>query len=108
MREDLSGLRVRLFWEARELIAQNLVVSVQLLDEQGRLIAQHDSEPVEGRLPTSAWGAGELVCDDHRVPWLDRPRGSRAIAIVYDRETGLRLPVSVAGYPPADHFVLAE
>jgi hypothetical protein len=40
-------------------------VFVHLLDEQGRLVAQHDGEPGGGLVLTTTWQPGETVADNH-------------------------------------------
>ena len=49
---------VRLAWQAATRPAANYTVSLQLFDLQGRRIAQHDGQPFDGALPTSAMAAG--------------------------------------------------
>lgn len=60
-----GGLRVLLEWRALEPPGADYTVFVQLLDAQGRLIAQHDSAPANGERPTSGWAAGERIDDRH-------------------------------------------
>jgi Dolichyl-phosphate-mannose-protein mannosyltransferase len=102
---DSDGLHARLFWEAASPITRQLVVSVQVLDEAGRLVAQHDGEPVDGRLPTPTWRAGEVVRDDHLVRLPGLLAGRSVTLVVYDSETGQRLLVS-GGKSEADRLVL--
>jgi len=98
-------VRVSLFWKALGPIGKDLTVSVQLLDAAGRLVAQQDSQPAGGRLPTSVWPTGQIVQDDHVVP-LDRPpAGLQTIVVVYDPRTMQRLTVTAAG-ASSDYFRL--
>lgn len=84
---------VRLLWSALRPIGQRYKVSVQLLDERNQVIAQHDSEPAGGSLPTTTWSVGETVEDNHglAVPVGVPPGVYRLIATVYDAENGARL-----------------
>jgi hypothetical protein len=83
---------VTLAWRALSETDASYVVSVQLLDEEGRLIAQHDGLPQKGLAPTSSWLPGEVIADDHRlqVPVLTSGRYTLGVAM-YDRATGQRL-----------------
>ena len=86
-------LAVGLHWQALAAPAADYVVSVQVLDEDGRLVAQHDSPPMEGNYPTSFWEPGETVLDDHHVPLPAglRPGTYRVMVVVYAAQTGQRL-----------------
>lgn len=75
-------LTITLFWQPREAIQPNLVVFVHLMNEQGNLVAQHDSVPDQGRRPTPFWQPGALVVDPHPVPLpVDLPPGNYALWI---------------------------
>ena len=95
VRREGSALRVILFWQTMKLMAQDYTVFVHLLAPDGALVSQHDAEPANGALPTSAWLEEEIVYDEHN---LDLP--SDLIAGDYRLEIGLysldsmeRLPV---------------
>ena len=97
-------LNLTLYWEASQQLSRPLVVSVQVLDANGKLVAQNDSVPDAGLLPTTLWPTNQVVRDDHTV-MTGRAPGSQVIVVVYDQQTLQRL--SVAGGPgPADHLVL--
>lgn len=108
VRREAGTLRVSLFWQAERPIERPLTVSVQILDEEERLLSQHDGPPVEGRLPTPVWAPGEIVRDDHWLPFPPAADDLRLIVVVYDAETHQRLPVSQPGESVADHLVLTE
>jgi hypothetical protein len=87
-------LTVTLVWQAVAKPTQDYTIFVHLVDASGRLVTQHDSEPDEGRYPTSRWLLGEEVTDRHL---LVLPAGLPAgryylLAGAYDRTTGTRLP----------------
>jgi hypothetical protein len=107
-RREQSVLRVTCFWAALRQIGRRLVVSVQILDGQGRLVAQHDGEPVGGRLPTILWPVGTIIRDDHVIPIASGSQAFKVIVVVYDRETLQRLPVINPGQAPSDHVVVEE
>jgi hypothetical protein len=62
-----AELDVTLYWEAHQPPKDNYVVFVHLLDADGRLVANHDGPPMEGRYPTKAWLPGQIVPDTHRI-----------------------------------------
>jgi hypothetical protein len=102
-----TEFRVILYWHASARLTQDLVISVQVLDDHGRLIAQHDSEPVNGNLPTTAWPIGLTVRDEHVIAMPDAGTADRrTIVVVYNRTAGTRLPVSAPGRPPSDTLPL--
>ncbi|MCL4466553.1 MAG: hypothetical protein M1401_04035 [Chloroflexi bacterium] len=94
-----DNLTVALHWRALAKPAADYAVSVQLLDEAGRLVAQHDSPPVAGDYPASYWAADEEVTDRHSLTIPeDAPGGVyRLVAVVYTVAGQKRLPVAGAG-----------
>ncbi len=48
-------------------IPQRYKVFVQLLNSDGVLVAQHDSEPSGGSSPTNAWQPGSGIADNHAI-----------------------------------------
>lgn len=85
---------VTLYWQAATgSIATSYAVFVHLLDEDGRIIAQHDGPPAGGARPTDGWMAGEYVADAHELAWRETDyRGpARLVVGLYDPLTGVRL-----------------
>ncbi len=71
------ALDVTLYWVGLRDTASNYKAFVHLVDGQGRVVAQHDGDPVGGFSPTTRWRAGELIPDTHRLPLPpDLPPGS--------------------------------
>jgi hypothetical protein len=72
---------------------------LQLLTAGGDLVAQHDSSPGGGYVPTSAWSPGTEVLDRHglALPAGLPPGEYRLIAGLYDPTSGKRLPVDRGG-----------
>lgn len=85
---------VRLVWAGEHPLTARYKATVQLLDERGQVVAQHDSEPGGGALPTDRWTPGEPVVDNHGlfVPPGTPPGRYRLVTAVYDPATGARLP----------------
>lgn len=103
-------LDVTLVWRALATMSARYAVSAQLLDEQGRLAAQADSEPAHGQRPTTGWLPPEVVVDEHALPVsADAPPGRyRLQVVVYDPRTGARLPaLDATGSPIGDNVVLS-
>jgi hypothetical protein len=90
-----GGLQLTLYWQAERLLDQNWTVFVHLMDSSGVLITQRDSQPRDGRYPTSVWDEGEVVDDPHHLALpSDVPDGEyRVVAGLYAVETRERLPV---------------
>ncbi|HEY3340435.1 MAG TPA: glycosyltransferase family 39 protein [Anaerolineae bacterium] len=85
---------VTLVWRAgSDQIAQNYTAFVQLVDQNGKLIAQSDAIPAGGQHPTTSWRQGEYIVDTHILAFRpDAPAGpARLIAGLYDAQTGVRL-----------------
>jgi hypothetical protein len=101
-------LRLTLFWQARQWIAQDYTVFVHLLDSQGKIWGQHDGLPQDGALPTSVWNPGELLRDEHLLTVdAQAPAGDYRLAVgLYDPATLQRLPVFDAQGQPVGDVVL--
>ena len=79
-------LQVQLVWMAYETPSKRYKVFLQLLNGEGALVAQRDSEPAGGSAITTAWGPGESIVDNHglSIP-SDLPAGDyRLVAGLYD------------------------
>jgi hypothetical protein len=86
-----------LFWQAEEVMAEDYVVFVQLLDQNGGLQAQLDRQPVGGFRPTSTWQPGEMVRDSYGLELpADLPSGD------YRLIAGLYLPATMERVTVAD------
>ena len=73
------------------LFTTDLVMFTQILDENGRPFAQRDSLEA----PSWAWQAGDVILQIHPIPIPPATAPGRypAIAGLYDRTSGERLPV---------------
>ena len=91
-----------LHWSALQRPPEDYTVFVHLLDSQGRMITQWDSQPLNGDYPTSWWQPGETVLDTRILPLPDDlPAGAYRLAIgLYRSVDGTRLPVRDAGQNP--------
>jgi hypothetical protein len=91
------GTRVTatLYWKATSPQTDDYIAFVHILDQEGRLLAQHDAQPRDGRYPTLYWQAGDIIVDEHTVQLpADQWEGTvRLVAGMYDSETSERLSV---------------
>jgi hypothetical protein len=83
---------VELLWQAAKAPGEPLVVVVQLLDQEGRVVAGLEAQPLEGRYPTQSWAEREVVRDRHTltVPAGLVPGSYRLVAGVYRAADGQR------------------
>jgi hypothetical protein len=100
-------LDLSLYWRVIGETDTRYQVFVHLVDEEGRMLAQHDSIPGSGELPTDLWILDEVIADPH---WLVIP-DDRAAAFwlrigLYDPATGERLPVIENGAQEGDFVLL--
>ncbi|MCA0457745.1 MAG: glycosyltransferase family 39 protein [Chloroflexi bacterium] len=85
-----------LIWQAELPTAISYTVFVQLVADDGRVLAQSDSLPAGGSRPTTGWRGGEYLVDTHTVNFHADASTATASLIVglYDAATGQRVPVS--------------
>lgn len=89
-------LTVTLYWRAVEQMATRYTVSVQLLDAQGRIVAQADAEPGQGARPTPGWLPPEIITDPYTLALpAEMASGVYTLqTVVYDPRSGARLPTT--------------
>ena len=99
-----DALQVAFDWRTDAPLTTRYKVFLQLLDANGVLVAQRDSEPQGGLAPTTTWTPGDAISDRHAL-LIDLPPGSYTlIAGLYDLDNPAdRLPVSTGG----DYLTLA-
>jgi len=104
-------LSLSLCWQALAQPDRNYKVFVQLLSPEGQLVAQRDSQPLDGFRSTSTWRPGQEITDRYGLLLPDTlPPGAYQLVVgMYDGETGDRLKVSGKGIQAgADTILLAE
>lgn len=101
-----------LYWRASTTPAKNYKVFVHLVDQEERILAQHDSVPANWSRPTTGWQAGEVVTDEHELSIPDdAPPGRYTLYVgMYDADTFARLrPFDQDGErQPHDRLSLGE
>jgi len=87
---------VSLCWHVEHIVVDDWTVFVHLVDQHGNLIAQGDSQPLGGTLPTPFWRPGDHLVDRHRLAVPNGlPKGPLYLHVgFYQLETGQRLPIS--------------
>jgi hypothetical protein len=101
-------LPVTLLWQAEGAINQSYKITLQLLDEGGKLAAQIDTVPRDGLAPTTSWQQGEELVDRHGILLpTDLPPGRYTLIVaVYHARTGERLAVVADDQHVGDHLLL--
>ncbi len=97
-------LGVTLTWTTTQPITKRYKVFVQLLDKQGQLLAQHDSEPGNNMALTTTWEVGKPIRDSHGllIPTSVSPGSYTLILGLYDlNDPAARLPTGAT-----DHVTL--
>ena len=102
-----SPLRLTLYWTTARPPTRDYTAFVHVVDGQGRIVAQRDSQPAGGGMPTSVWQRGEVVVDERDLPLPPASSGARFEVVVglYDA-SGVRLPVVTANVPVRDNSVV--
>ena len=94
-------LQAQLVWRALTKPSGRYKVFLQLLNSEGALVAQRDSEPAGGSSMTTTWQPGDSIVDNHGllIP-ADTPAGEyRLIAGLYDiNNPSARLIVEESSY----------
>jgi len=88
-----SNLEVVLYWHALSSMDTDYTVSVRLVAPDGDWLAQRDSWPADGLLPTGQWRPGDYVRDEHSLT-LPAELGTGMYTVqvvVYDTATGAAL-----------------
>jgi hypothetical protein len=60
-------IEVALYWQAQKNMAEDYTIFVHVVDKEGTIWGQHDSQPVNGYYPTSFWDQDEIVKDKHAL-----------------------------------------
>lgn len=99
-------LQVRLDWRTRASLDERYKVFVQLLNSDGALVAQHDSEPGGGFALTTTWQPGAVIPDQHGLLIPDdlSPAHYTLIIGLYDSDD----PQQRLRVGEADHLILSE
>jgi hypothetical protein len=95
-------LLLELTWQADGAPGSRYKIFAHLLNADGQLVAQYDSEPAGGARPTDGWVAGEAVGDRRGILLpVGLPAGTYSLVVGwYPADGGERLPVVGVGGEP--------
>jgi hypothetical protein len=83
-------ITVTLYWRAlEEAAAADYTVFAHLLDDDGRLVGQHDGRPADGQRPSRSWIPGEVLVDRHPMSFRRPYTGPATIEVGLYRSTDL-------------------
>jgi 4-amino-4-deoxy-L-arabinose transferase-like glycosyltransferase len=106
-----NKLPLTLYWQALTKPPRDYTVFVHLLDAEGKVRAQVDTQPRGGGYPTLIWDTGEVIRDDYvlKLP-ADLATGSYRIELgLYEYPSLVRLPVADAkANALGDHWSLPD
>ena len=101
-----TKLSLTFLWQSDRRPARDYTLFVHLLDDNGRVRAQYDGQPLGGFYPTSQWDIGEQIRESISLPLADDlPAGHYTVrAGWYRPDSGRRLLLASG----EDTFNLAE
>ncbi|MCL5961940.1 MAG: glycosyltransferase family 39 protein [Chloroflexi bacterium] len=108
LRGEDGSLQIQLHWQAEAALKEDCQVFVHALDKEGKILAQADGVPAEGRWPTSLWAPNEPVIDRHVVSVGGDQGPVQTIAVgLYSLKDGKRLTlVDDGGRLPDDRLLI--
>ncbi len=101
-----DGLHLDLFWQATAAPDFDYTVFVHVVNANGEIVAQSDSQPLNGQYPTSIWSPGEIVVDERFIRLV--PGTHQTFVGLYRWDTGERLPAVMDGERAAEDRVLLQ
>lgn len=103
-------VQITLFWESTVPIEERYKVFLHLLNSDGKIVAQQDSEPVGGLALTTMWTPGETLVDNRGVlvpPGTPAGTYQLAVGLYSLVDPTARLPVRVGGEVIGDALPLS-
>lgn len=104
-------LMLTAYWRTESPLPVPYKIFVQLLDENGVLVAQRDSEPVNGSNPTNTWRPGQIIEDHHALiipDGLTQVNLSLIIGFYNPSDAARRLSVMISDEISGDHLNLTD
>ncbi len=90
-------LHLTLYWRCLAAPTDDYTVFVHLLDAQGNIAVQADSQPRGGVYPTAIWTPGEVIPDEFVLPTAGLAAGDYRLAVgLYHLASSQRLPMTDA------------
>jgi hypothetical protein len=103
-------VKVTLYWQSLVAMDRDWSVFVHVVDENQIVVAQRDTYPGLGLLPTRKWAVGQTVADTYVItlpPTAYAPSDARVEVGLYDYTTGERLPVVNGDQAGSDTLTLS-
>lgn len=104
-------VQVTAYWQSIAKTPKDYIVFVHLLNVEGTVCAQIDTQPHNGAYPTSIWDVGETIRDDYvlTIPPYLSPGDYRIELGVYEYPSLVRLGVtSTDGKDLGDHILFDD
>jgi hypothetical protein len=106
-------LKVKTVWSTLSPMAVDYTIFVHLLNEDNELLTNSDTQPLNGRYPTSQWKVGEIIVDTFTLslePEIyaanHRCETCRIAMGMYNLETMQRLPALSQGKRLMDDIII--
>lgn len=101
-------LQLTLFWQALTALDERYVVFIHVLDADGHIVGQRDTEPGGGAMLTTTWQPGQTIADNYGVLISHgTPPGEYRVKVgMYVLDSGTRLAIRQAGQSPGDSLTL--
>jgi hypothetical protein len=101
-------IQLDLVWQAQTPIPVDYKVFIHIAQGDNPPVAQRDSEPSDGRYPTTAWTPGLILRDSNRliIPASLTPGTYDVVIGLYQSSSGERATAYKEGAPIGDHVVL--
>jgi len=95
-KSKIENLHVTLFWQSLTPVSKNYTNFLHLRNDDGMILVQRDSQPLDGAYPTSHWQPNELIIDPITLPLPeDVPSGTYTLFTgLYQADTLERLPIA--------------
>ena len=106
-----DSLTLTITWQSLQLVSYDATIFVHLAGADGRLLAQMDRQPLEGRFSTSNWIPGQIITDIVTVPLpTGAPNEPLALNLgMYTWPSLQRLAVTDAGgVPQRDNMIVIQ
>jgi hypothetical protein len=89
-KSEIQNPALTLYWHALAPLPVNYTVSIRARAADDRLLAQQDSQPADGLLPTTLWRQGDYVTDRHtlEISPVDQLQLHHFEVVVYNTNTG--------------------
>jgi len=103
-----DSLCLTLFWQAVDRVPARYTVFTHVVGPAGQVVAQTDSQPLGGTMPTDAWQIGATIADRYAIALsADTPPGDYALRVgMYTWPDLTRLPVTLNGKLAGDYVTL--